>query len=225
MLKLQSWYFTLKKLFYLPCQLCLKPCEQGFFCVYCDKFLPRVNLLELNKEQRKMLSPLQDIVVAFNYVAPISALIKQLKYKQELFYARILSYYLALAVNRYYLQVAPARHSSLPEALVFVPAFPTRYMQRGLNHSLELARILAKRLELPLFTGVYRIKDTKQQIYLNRVERTKNVESAFLVKEHKFSHIAIVDDVLTTGSTVASLAKELLNLKAVDKVSVFCCAY
>lgn len=97
---------------------------------------------------------------------------------------------------------------NLPEIIIPVPLHKTRQRERGYNQSLELARDIAKRTGLSIDTTLCkRIKNTGPQSSLSGEMRKNNVKGAFVLTEKCHpNHIAIVDDVITTGSTVNEIA-------------------
>ena len=107
-----------------------------------------------------------------------------------------------------------------PQALLPVPLAAPRLAQRGYNQAWELARRLGRSLHLPAWHDLLsRPVDTAHQSGLNRQERQHNLRSAFLVEPRQRSrlkglHVALVDDVMTTGATVAAAAAELLRAGA-----------
>jgi ComF family protein len=104
--------------------------------------------------------------------------------------------------------VVAAAPGDLPEALLPVPLYVARLRQRGFNQSVELSRPLAASLQLPLLLHeVQRVCDTGSQTGLSRTARRRNIRGAFrLAAPLRFDHVAIVDDVVTTTSTVNELA-------------------
>jgi ComF family protein len=100
---------------------------------------------------------------------------------------------------------------ALPECLVPVPLHPARLRERGFNQALEIARIPARRLGLPLdlHTCVRQVA-TAPQSGLPAKARRRNLRGAFaLIRPPEVRHLALVDDVVTTGSTVQELARTL----------------
>ena len=137
-----------------------------------------------------------------------------MKFNGKLSIARTLGYLLADALLR--------KATRLPECIVPVPLHSTRLAQRGYNPAIEIARPLAGMLELPLEKQICkRIKPTKTQTRLSAVERKQNMRNAFIAKgKIKYRHIAIIDDVMTTGATTEALAKTLLDAGA-TKIDVW----
>lgn len=98
-----------------------------------------------------------------------------------------------------------------PDFLLPVPLHPRRMRQRGFNQSLELARQLGRRQRIPVASKLLsRIRDTPPQHTQPAKRRRANIRGAFQVKQElSGAHIALIDDVLTTGHTAAEIAHTL----------------
>jgi len=138
----------------------------------------------------------------FRYEQPVDSLLHRLKYHGRLDLARVLGNLVAAELTS---------HEIATDVLVPVPLDRSRLRERGYNQSLELARPIARRLELPLDAfGVARNRATRPQTELSRAERRKNVRGAFSVTaDFSGKNGAIVDDVMTSGATVDALAAAL----------------
>ncbi len=105
------------------------------------------------------------------------------------------------------------------DALVPVPLSPRRRRQRGYNQSEELARGINDLTGIPLETrAVIRTVDNRTQTQMEVIERSENVKEIFrLVQADGIAgkHLLIIDDVITTGSTIRALAHELLRAEGV----------
>ena len=110
----------------------------------------------------------------------------------------------------------------IPDAIVPVPLSSKRLRQRGFNQSIEIARPLAQRWAIPVDTGsVKRIRNTQPQTGLDRKQRRKNIRGAFeIVRNPDVQHVAIIDDVVTTTSTVNELSR-VLKTAGVKRVDVW----
>ncbi len=100
------------------------------------------------------------------------------------------------------------------DCIVPVPLHPTRKRERGYNQSELLARSLARQLAIPDTPALIRVRSTPPQVGLTDSQRIENVRNAFIcVKPRKVSdrRILLIDDVMTTGATVASAAQALLE--------------
>src|SRR4051812_28288541 len=139
----------------------------------------------------------QSSYCAFEYGYPIAELVRTLKYGHSLSHAKVLGTLLAS-----YLQ---QRHrDDWPQCIVPVPLSTERYLHRGFNQAIELGRIVESRLQIPMNTQLlHRVRHTIEQAGLSRRERKKNLRNAFAVTSNVIpDHIAILDDVVTTGSTM-----------------------
>lgn len=96
-----------------------------------------------------------------------------------------------------------------------VPLHPARLRERGFNQSAVLAGAVSRRITVPLdLFSLRRIRDTKPQTSLNRIERKGNVRGAFSVARPSSiegKKVLLVDDVYTTGNTLSEAARELLR--------------
>lgn len=105
--------------------------------------------------------------------------------------------------------------------LVPIPLSKKRLRQRGYNHSALLAEGLSKSLNLNLVEALQRTKETKSQFGLNLKDRKKNLKDAFTILPNipitQHPNIFLVDDILTTGSTLLEAAK-ILKKNGVKKV-------
>ena len=113
-----------------------------------------------------------------------------------------------------------------PALVVPVPLSDARLRERGYNQAWELARRAARRLGCAADARlVLRVRDTPHQLALPPGERAGNVRGAFAVEPRRLGEvrertIAVVDDVMTTGSTVAELAR-VLKLAGAARVEVW----
>ena len=114
----------------------------------------------------------------------------------------------------------------LPALIVPVPLHRSRLRQRGYNQALELARPLAAALNLPVERDLLlRTRDTSAQTELDRTARRRNVRGAFRVRAAaaRPDHLALRDDVMTTGATLAECTR-LLRRAGVRRVDVWALA-
>ncbi len=104
-----------------------------------------------------------------------------------------------------------------------MPLHYTRQRNRGFNQSMEIARSVSQSLGIPILSSVcQRVRATQAQSTLKAKDRQKNVKNAFSVDHlNGLHHIAIIDDVVTTGSTVDELSKRLYQ-QGVKIIEVWC---
>ena len=154
--------------------------------------------------------------VVFVYQGAIPYLIKALKFAHNHASGRILGTLMA----EYFSTL-----DKKPDLLIPVPLHPNRYQQRGYNQSIELARPVAQKLRIPLVVDAcIRIRSTQAQSRLNAKERQRNIRGAFHMHTAlQADHIAIIDDVITTGSTASEMAK-VLHQQGVRRIDVWACA-
>lgn len=151
-------------------------------------------------------------IAAADYAPPMDQLVLALKFGGRLALA-------TLFADR--IQEAFGTHpNELPQLLTAVPLSPQRLAERGFNQALEIARPLARSLNIPLdFKLALRTRETAAQSLLPHEERRRNVRQAFAVPDTKAArldglHIGIVDDVMTTGETLNELAALFKRLGA-----------
>ena len=110
------------------------------------------------------------------------------------------------------------------DLIVPVPLSKKRYRQRGYNQCDYIARGISEVIGVPVCSKcVERVVDTETQTHKGRIERWRNTEGIFRVKDSealKGKHVLIVDDVSTTGATVHACISALLTVPGV-RVSIF----
>jgi ComF family protein len=139
----------------------------------------------------------------FRYQPPLDALIKTLKFGGRLANARLLGDLFATALVE--------RGGPWPDCIAPTPLHPRRLRERGFNQALELARTVARRLRIPLQPSLLRrIRYTLPQTQLDAYHRQTNPLGAFALG-HSLpgTHIALIDDVITTASTISECARVL----------------
>lgn len=145
-------------------------------------------------------------LVPFHYTPPFNAFIPALKFQHKLNYGRLMS---SLFIAEF--QRLKRKPELKPQCIIPVPLHPKRLRERGFNQSLEISRNIAKQLDIPLdLTSVKRIKNTHAQSDLNKSKRKSNMRNAFeVVQPISYRHVALFDDVMTTGHTFNELSRVL----------------
>ena len=183
------------------CPSCAMPMAQiGVPCGNCQRQQP----------------PWQTAWAPFRYAWPLNLLEARFKFSASLASGRVLAD----------LWSAAPRPEILPDCIVPVPLHRARLRQRGYNQALELARPLARALGIPVRTGVLvRTASTNQQTQLDAVGRRRNVRGAFALDDGVGlpAHVAVLDDVMTTGATLAECARTLKRA-GVERVDVWALA-
>lgn len=153
--------------------------------------------------------------IIYRFEEPLRSLLHRFKYRNELYLGPFLG---QLILNAW--QQNPTK----PQCLLPVPMYPKKIKARGFNQTMILTRFLAKRLAIPYdFSHCKKIKNTPSQAQLDGKERINNMREAFKVKKLPYTHVALIDDLLTTGSTANELAANLKN-SGVEKVELWSCA-
>lgn len=110
------------------------------------------------------------------------------------------------------------------DALIPVPIHHKKKFLRGYNQSEMIANGISQILQVPVYNNfVVKKENMKSQTKMGKNLRWNNVQEQFLwnkQKLKKFRHIAVVDDVITTGATIESLAKSILNQDEEIKISI-----
>ena len=123
----------------------------------------------------------------------------------------------ALAEPLAELLVQVARQLPPADAVVPVPLHPARERRRGYNQSALLAAELGRRLDLPLELAARRVRETRDQVELDRRARQANVKGAFACADLATiagRRLLLIDDVCTTGSTLLACAEPLVRAGA-----------
>ena len=162
------------------------------------------------------------VVAPWTYNFPIDSLITRFKHSAKWPYGHLLGDLLAQSLQHRFNEDLPR-----PDVLVPVPMSTRRLRQRGFNQAAMLARWLSERLDVPIDERLLlRPQDTNAQQDLNAEARKRNMHHAFALASDasvKGRHLALVDDVLTTGATAQALALLLLDAGA-SRVDVYCLA-
>lgn len=181
--------------YFTPCSLCDIGMKRQFgVCQSCWQQLPWLKQsIERNQQQ---------IMVACHYQYPIDRIIQQFKYEQKLHHQRLL--------NGLLLQPRlPKVHAIVP-----MPISTDRLVERGFNQSLLLAQALSEHLNIPVWQPVQRLAQHSQK-GLSRLERLENIEQQFVAappNQIRYRKVLIVDDVVTTGSSITALSQVLQQL-------------
>jgi len=184
-----------------PCHHCGEPNPvSGIVCPACRLDPPR---------WQRLIAPLQYRGITRDYLL-------RLKHESATHLARALCEH----ANAPFRAALPG-----PEILLPVPLHPTRLRERGYNQAREIARIWSRDLGIPLdHRALARVRATPQQAGLNARQRADNVRQAFAYQPGRgYRHVAVVDDIVTTGSTVTEITR-LLHRNGVEFVEVWALA-
>lgn len=184
------------------CQICSHPLNHNnLVCGECLKSPPIYNCL----------------ITPFYYQFPVDFIVTAIKFHNKLAYTKTLGLLLAQTIQQ--------RVANLPEIIIPIPLHPKRLKERGYNQALEIARPISRRFGIPIdYQSCVRLKSTSPQTSLKIRQRQQNIKNAFHIqRDFAAKHVALLDDVITTGSTVTELSK-LLKAYGVESIQVWCCA-
>jgi competence protein ComFC len=223
---------TLLELFYPSnCIACGYSQEPGtLLCSECKAAVPRIEAPFCRRCSRPFeglidgdfecpncedLSPAYDCVVSkYQAKGILRDLIHRFKYGRQYHLRRVLAIFLLEAMD----------DSRLPSVsadwIVPVPLHPTRLRERGFNQADALAEIVSKYAQIPILRSIERHRYTQTQTRLDRTERIQNLRNTFALRKNsavRGKHFLLVDDILTTGSTLHECA---LVLRAAGAESV-----
>ncbi len=154
-----------------------------------------------------------ETIAAFRYGFPLDGLMQSFKFSENLALTDLFVGALLATVRKH----TSATQGKLPDRVIPLPLARKRLAERGFNQSAVLAAQVSRQLGLPYAPhGLLKIRDTPPQAGLDREARLENVRGAFDCGESLAGqHIAVVDDVMTTGATLSEAAKVLKKAGAV----------
>jgi len=177
----------------------------GNACRYCAQPISTTGLCGSCQRKRPSCDEVHALLL---YQQPVNFLVQQFKFSRKLEYSLLFSELMAERMGSL---------ESRPDILIPVPLHSSRLRSRGYNQAWELAKQLTKMTGISSSHKVcQRIKKTPLQTGLKASERRRNLKQAFAVKQDvKDLHVCIVDDVMTTGSTLEAIASALKSAGAV----------
>ena len=172
----------------MRCPICALPTHNGDICGRCLKRLPQFDRT----------------LAVFAYAFPLDKLVQALKFSERLMLVDDLADSLSQRVE------------TRPDFIIAMPLHPSRLRERGFNQSMELARRVANNLDIPLLPhACQRVRDTPPQSALAWKERGKNMRKAFTcTQDLTGKHVAVVDDVMTSGASLNEVAVALRSAGA-----------
>jgi ComF family protein len=162
--------------------------------------------------------PFAHTIYPLTYQFPADRLVQAFKFNRQLVAGRILGQLMCESVV--------ASKISLPDVLIPVPLHKLRLLKRGFNQAYELGAYASRVLNVPLLASTLRRqRNTKAQSGLTRKQRKRNVRGAFYwhgtAKPGR--HVALIDDVMTTATTVSECAR-ILKKAGAKRVDVWVAA-
>lgn len=178
-----------------PCQLCGTDHQQiHSVCHDCWTKLPWAKTTVQRQEMQ--------IQIACDYAYPIDRMIQLFKYEQKLYLEHVLA--------------GTVLNLRLPKvsAVVPMPISTERLIERGYNQSLLIAKQVSKHLKVPIWQPIQRLSQHSQK-GLSRLERIEDIEAQFEISTTSklcYRRVLIIDDVVTTGSSIRALSQKLEQL-------------
>lgn len=161
--------------------------------------------------------PFDSAFAPYVYQTPLDRMVQAFKFQRDLAAGRVMAGLLADEMR--------GRKQTLPQALIPVPLHPWRQLRRGFNQADFLARDVANALGLRVMRPLRRRRRTAVQSGLPAMKRRGNVRGAFAIRrvDGLPEHAALIDDVMTTGATVAECTR-MLKQAGVQRVEVWAVA-
>jgi ComF family protein len=200
------------------CAVCGLYCGNGNLCLPCASGLPRIDhscarcgipvAAQCDRLCGACLTkppPWKRAVAGLVYRFPVDQLVCQFKFNRNFACGEVLGSELLRAVRE--------KQADLPDLITPVPLHRTRHFSRSFNQAEILARRLGRNLGIPVSTTLLRrTRRTRAQSGLDRKTRRRNISGAFIVKPRgralaNVNHVALVDDVMTTGETLADCCR------------------
>jgi ComF family protein len=214
LLRVDDWQALSRRVFAPTCVLCgAAGAEGGDLCAGCADELPR-NRIACPRCALPLAVPAPACARCLRRAPPQVASFAALRYEGA---ARLLlpryKFGADLAVGRVLgealREVASA--APRPRQVAPVPLHPTRLRERGFDQAWELARTVAGALDLPARPDLLRrVRATPAQTGLDAAARRRNLREAFVATQQlRGVHVALVDDVMTTGATIEAAARAL----------------
>lgn len=231
--KIRKWVDGLLNAF-LPwrCVVCSLESEDSGICRHCKAALPWNSRAcngcglplpgddDLRCGACLARPPVIDSVVSpLLFKFPVNHLIHKFKFHGDVAAGRVLA---ELLIG----QISNGETVEMPDLLVPVPMHRWRMLKRGMNPAFELAHHLQKTLKIPLAVhDLRRTRHTPAQSGLDAVHRKKNLKGAFCWSGKKLDglKIVLVDDVITTGTTISECSRVLIRAGA-ENVSAWALA-
>ena len=201
--------------------------EDILFCLYCEAFMPltRFEYFASNPVEKIFWGRVEIQAAAahvyFTNGSSIQQSLHLLKYKKRKQVGEYFGIRMGMAIRQ-------SNRFSQCEVIIPLPLFAAREKKRGFNQAKLIAEWISTQLHIPVISdAVIRFKKTETQTNKSRIQRWKNMESTFKIRDQQSirgKHILLVDDVITTGASLEACALVLQNIEGV-RVSICCLAY
>ncbi|GAA0854980.1 ComF family protein [Aliiglaciecola litoralis] len=186
------------------CILC-KQVSQELLCPVCSNDIEPFNLHQydfnllnhIRIARELKTAEFERLIAIGDYQWPISQLISDLKFAHKAYNGKALA-------ELFCANSLP--DEAIPQAIIPIPLHLNRLVERQFNQTVVIAKHIAKRLDIDcLADALTRRKKTQAQTQLNATQRIRNVKNAFELKSKiVYRHVALFDDVITTGATLSA---------------------
>ena len=201
--------------------------KHELMCADCQANMPRIHshmepFNELHQKLAAVSVPIVRAAAMYRYsnVSDYAALVRDAKYHRQPWLIRSLA-------HNYAAEIAPDGFFDGIDAIVPIPMHWFKELRRGFNQSYELARGLSDITRLPIVDNLEATRSHKTQTHLSGDERRKNLAGIFKVyraDELKGKHLLLVDDIITTGTTLLEAGKTLIDSVTEVRLSVLALA-
>lgn len=211
------------------CFICNQKCRQMPLCSQCLNALPHIDhhcyqcgtsLPYMNYCGRciKKAPSVDYVIPTVSYINEVPKLIYAFKFDAKLILAPAFASLMQRKLHHFY------HNSSFPEILIPVPLHKSRIQKRGFNQSLELVKYLSSAFDIPYVTqGCTKHQATQPQSEMTYPARKKNIRGAYKAATLPYKHIALIDDVVTSGATINEIAKTIKKGNDL-RIDVWCLA-
>lgn len=199
----------------IRCEDTLPHPQNKNICLKCKTFLGEYTLTkpvcDLCKKYRHLFKKL---ITPLYYKDKVEELIKEFKFGKKFYIGSLLAHLLTKTIQR-----EINNYKTLINYITWIPMNYIEKYKRGFNQAEFIAKIVSRSLDIPAFKLLKKVKSTKHQMQLNFYERQQNVKDAFAINK-KYSNlindknIIIIDDIYTTGSTIAECCRVLKSYGA-----------
>jgi competence protein ComFC len=202
------------------CHSELEEIDHSYICTSCESFLEIVTSKELIDYHKKYLENLfVQSFIAYYFDDISKKYIHIMKYQ----HGKSLAQYMGKLIAKRFTE----NFSKLAIDIVIpCPLFRSKLFERDYNQAEFLVKGLSEFCDLTTNNNlVKRIRKTKTQTKLNKVERQKNLKDAFLVSNEikQYKNILIVDDVITTGATMKEISRAIIAIH--PEANLYACAF
>jgi len=174
------------------CPICKTPLDKKIICESCSQLI-----VKNPPSDYSFIEGVDEVIVASNYFGVVRKLILDFKFAGKMEYADYIADIMAESL---------IKHKLYTGVITFVPMYRDKEFQKGYNHAELIAKSISNKIDMEFVKVFEKIRNTREQHGLHKDKRHENLKDSFKVVNIR-DEIIIVDDIITTGSTIAELAK------------------